>query len=207
MFKIPLDAKVSCTDGHAGTSIAVTLDPLSMAISHLVVEDNSGSQRLVPLKMVAETSHDEIWLGCLEDELKELPLFLVTEFVERADQQSGDWAEEDGEWEDGVDVSSFEQTDEAFGMPVQVERIPEGEVSFHRSTELEATDGHIGKVEMLIIEPESGQITHMVLRKGHLWGKKDILIPMTAVEDIDYDTVYLNVDETAVEDFPLLSDE
>jgi sporulation protein YlmC with PRC-barrel domain len=177
MFELPLDAKVTCTDGQGGTSVAVTLDPESMKISHLVVEDHSGNQRIVPLHMAAKTSDDEIWLSCSENEFKELPLFLVMEFVERAEQQSGDWAEEEGEWEDGVDVSSFERTDEAFGMSVQVERIPEGEVSFHRSTELEATDGHIGQVEKFIIEPESGQITHLVLQKGHLWGKKDVLVP------------------------------
>jgi len=204
MNELPLDAKVSCTDGHGGRSVAVTLSLEGRIISHIVVEDTSGSQRLVPLKMAVKSSHDEIWLDCTEDELKEMPLFLVTEFVERAAQQSGDWAEEEGEWEDGVDVSSFEMTTEAYGMPVEVENVPEGEVSFHRSVEIEATDGHIGKVEKLLIEPDSGQITHIVLQKGHLWGKKDIMVPLSAVESIDYDSVYLNVDKKAAENFPEL---
>jgi hypothetical protein len=202
MYELPLDAKVTCTDGHGGTSVAVTISLEGKVISNIVVEDTSGSQRLVPFKIVAKTSHNEIWLDCAEDELKEMPLFLVTEFVERAPQQSGDWAEEKGEWEDGVDVSSFEMTTEAYGMPVEVERVPEGEVSFHRSVEIEATDGHIGKVEKFIIEPESGQITHIVLQKGHLWGKKDVMVPLSAVDSVDYDSVYLNVDKKAAEDFP-----
>lgn len=204
MYELPLDAKVSCTDGHCGTSVAVTLNQESRDISHIVVEDSSGNQRLVSLKNVTKTNHDEIWLDCSEDDFKEHPLFRVTEFVERAPQQSGEWEEEEGEWEDGIDVSSFEQTNQAFGMPVVVERVPEGEIAFHRSTEIEATDGHVGKVEKFIIEPESGHITHIVLQKGHLWGKKDIMVPLTAVDHVDYNSVFLNVGKEAVKDFPEL---
>ena len=200
MNEIPLDAKVTCTDGHGGTLVAVTLNPETKVISNIIVEDVSVQQRLVSLETATKSSHDEIWLNCTEDELKEMPLFLVSEFVERAPQKSGDF--EEGEWEDGVDLSSYTMTTEAYGMPVEVERVPEGEVALHRGTELEATDGHIGKVDKLVIELESGQITHIVLQKGHLWGKKDIMVPLTAVDRVDYDSVYLNVDKKAVEEFP-----
>ena len=202
MYELPLDAKVTCTDGHCGTIVAVTLNQENRAISHIIVEDDSSNQRLVPLEMAVKTNRKEIWLDCTEDELREMPLFLVTEYVERAPQQSGDWEDEEGEWEDGLDVSSFEMTTESYGLPVEVERVPEGEVPFHRSMEIQAKDGHVGKVEMLILERESGQITHLVLHKGHLWGKKDIMVPLTAVDSIDYETIYLNVDKEAVEEFP-----
>ena len=203
MFELPFSAKVTCTDGRGGTSVAVTLDPLTRIISNLVVEDDHLHQRLVALKVINKTSDDEIWLNCTEDELKEMELFQSTEYVQRAPQQSGDWAEEDGEWEDGVDVSQFERTT-AYGNPIQVERVPEGEIAFHRKTDIEATDGHVGEVEEFLIEPDSGQITYLVLHMGHLWGKKNIMIPLTAVESVDYDSVYLNVDKKAVEDFPTM---
>jgi hypothetical protein len=199
MYELPFDAKVTCTDGHGGTSVAVTLNPENKVISNIIVEDVSGQQHLVSLKAAAKSSHDELWLNCTENELKEMPLFLVTEFVERAPQKSGDF--EEGEWEDGIDLSAYEMTTEAYGMPVEVERVPPGEVALHRGTELNATDGHIGKVEKLIVEPDSGHITHLVLHKGHLWGKKDIMVPLSAVDRVDYDTVYLNVDKKAVEEF------
>ena len=201
MYEIPFDAKVTCSDGHGGTSVAVTLLPVPRKITHIVVEDNSGHQRLVSLQAVDKTGHDEIWLNCTEAELQEMTLFQMTEFVERAPQQSGDWAEEEGEWEDGVDVSQFERT-EPFGMPVVVEKVPPGEIAFHRKTDIEAADGHVGEVDKFLIERESGHITHLVLHKGHLWGKKDIMIPLSAVESVDYDSVYLNVDKDAVDNFP-----
>ena len=200
MSELPFDAKVSCTDGRGGTSVAVTLKPANRVVTHLVVEDSSGNQRLVPLGKVSKTNHDEIWLNCTEDELGEMPLFLVTEFVERAPQDTGEFEED--EWEDGVDLSAYAMTTEAYGMPVEVERVPPGEIAFHRSTEIEATDGHVGKVEKLLIEPDSGQITHLVMHKGHLWGKKDVWIPLSAVGSVDYDAVYLNVEKSAVSEFP-----
>ena len=201
MYELPFDAKVTCTDGHGGTSVAVTVHPLTRNISNLIVEDHLGHQRLVSLKVIDKTSHDEIWLHCTEDELQEMELFQVTEFVQRAPQQSGDWADEEGEWEDGVDVSQFERTT-AYGNPIQVERVPQGEIAFHRKTDIEATDGHIGVVDMFVVERDSGHITHLVMHKGHLWGKKDIMIPLSAVDSIDYDSVYLNVDKETAENFP-----
>ncbi|MFN2139362.1 MAG: PRC-barrel domain-containing protein [Candidatus Promineifilaceae bacterium] len=181
--------------------MAVTLHPVSRNVTHIVVEDNDGRQRLVPLKVIEKTGDDDVWLNCTEDELKKMTLFLTNEYVERAPQKSGDWTEEEGEWEDGVDVSQFERTDN-FGMPVVVEKVPPGEIAFHRKTDIEATDDYVGEVEKLIIEPDTGHITHLVWEKGHLWGKKHIMIPLTAVDNVDYDSVYLNVDKDTVENFP-----
>jgi hypothetical protein len=201
MHELPLDADVICTDGQGGTSIAFTLNPVSRKITHLVVEDNTGHQRLVSLQLIERTNREAIWLNCTEDELNQETRFQVTEFVERAAQQSGDWSDEEGEWEDGIDVSQFERTDEAFGMPVVVEKVPPGEIAFHRGTDIEATDDHVGVVERFLIEDAGGHITHLVMHKGHLWGKKDIMIPLSAVDSIDYDSVYLNVDKETAENF------
>lgn len=205
MIELPLDAKINCTDGHAGRSVAFTYNPESYIVSHLIVEDNNGNQRLVAINLVENSSHNEISLNCSEDALHHLPLFKVREYVERAEQQSGDWAEEEGEWEDGLDVSSFERTDEAMGMAVIVEKVPEGEMTLHRSTDIEATDGHVGQVEIVIVKREGSQITHFVLKKGHLWGKKEIMVPLTAVSSVDYETIYLNIDQNAVKNLPKLS--
>ena len=75
MYELPFNAKVTCTDGHCGTSVAFTLHPLTRIVSNLVVEDDQGHQRLVSLNTVNKTSDDEIWLSCTEDELREMELF------------------------------------------------------------------------------------------------------------------------------------
>jgi hypothetical protein len=40
------------------------------------------------------------------------------------------------------------------------------------------------------------------MRKGHLWGAKDVAIPVTAIDLVDADEVYLNIDNEAVAALP-----
>lgn len=204
MYEIPFDGKVMCSDGRCGTVVAVTLNPDTRVISNVIVEDDKGRQRIAPLSLVAETDDDEIRLTCDEAQLQELDLFQTREYAARAPQQSGDWSEEEGEWEDGVDVSQFER--QSPGMPVEVEHVPPGEIAFHRKTDIEATDGYVGEVSKLMLAAETGQISHLVVHKGHLWNKRDILIPLSAVDSVDYDSVYLDVTRDQVEAFPTQDD-
>jgi hypothetical protein len=37
---------------------------------------------------------------------------------------------------------------------------------------VEATDGHVGNIAEFLIDPRTDAITHLVLREGHLWGRK-----------------------------------
>ncbi|MFN2137571.1 MAG: PRC-barrel domain-containing protein [Candidatus Promineifilaceae bacterium] len=204
MHEIPFDAKVICSDSRCGTVVAVTLHPTSRIISNLIVEDEKGRQRIVPRALIAQTGDDEIKLTCSEAELQALDLFQTTEFVNRAPQQSGDWTDEEGEWEDSVDVSQFER--QTPGMPVEVERVPPGEIAFHRKTDIEASDDYVGEVNRLLVDEKSGKITHLVSNQGHLWHKRSVMIPLTAVDSLDYDSVYLNVTKKEVEDYPTLND-
>lgn len=67
---------------------------------------------------------------------------------------------------------------------------------------MSATDGHVGKLGELVIDPASGQITHLILMKGHLWGKREITVPVSAINFADKDTVHLNLDKHAIEQLP-----
>jgi hypothetical protein len=84
------------------------------------------------------------------------------------------------------------------------EYVPGGELAVHPGTHVQATDGRVGIVEELIIDPGSEQVTHFVLEEGHLWGKKEVTIPLSAVDHVEGDTVYLKLDKAAVEELPTL---
>jgi uncharacterized protein YifN (PemK superfamily) len=53
-----------------------------------------------------------------------------------------------------------------------------------------------------VINPENGRITHLVMREGHLWGKKEVIIPVSALGDFRDDTVYLKIDKSQIESLP-----
>jgi uncharacterized membrane protein len=84
----------------------------------------------------------------------------------------------------------------------EVQRTPPGELAIYRGTWVEATDGHVGTVGELVMDPSTGHITHMVLREGHLWGKREITLPLSAIDRIEADAVYLKLDKQAIERLP-----
>ena len=49
------------------------------------------------------------------------------------------------------------------------EQIPAGELAVRRGAKVEATDGRVGQVDEFLIDPSNGQISHLILREGHLW--------------------------------------
>jgi sporulation protein YlmC with PRC-barrel domain len=66
---------------------------------------------------------------------------------------------------------------------------------------VQAADGEIGKVEGLVVEPTRGHVTHILLQEGHLWGRKQVAIPMTAVEAMD-DGISVTLSKQEIEALP-----
>jgi sporulation protein YlmC with PRC-barrel domain len=88
-------------------------------------------------------------------------------------------------------------------MPDEVERIPPGELTISRGAEVrDSSDHKIGTVDEFLIDPASGHITHLVLREGHLWGRKDVTIPLSEIKAIEVETVRLKVSKEYIEKLP-----
>lgn len=198
MKDIPLDAKVECTDGPGGTSVTIIINPTTHKVTHFVVKDAEKVERLVPLEQVEATTRDEIRLQCTQAELSAMEPFIGSRYIAvTADMAAG---------------SSYMGASFAYQAPyvthksdqvtVEEERIPEGEIALHRGASVEASDGHAGKVGELVIDPGSGEITHLILMKGHLWGKKEVSVPVSAVQFASEDTVYLKLDKQEIGQLP-----
>ena len=54
----------------------------------------------------------------------------------------------------------------------------------------------------LVMDPDGSAITHLQMREGHLWGKKDVAIPVSAISLVDTDTIYLKIDKGDVQALP-----
>ena len=55
--------------------------------------------------------------------------------------------------------------------------IPPGEVEEHRGAPVHATDGDVGQLRALRVDPASGRLTHVLVREGHLLARKDVAVP------------------------------
>ncbi len=194
-----IGAYASCTDGDGGKVNRVVVDPLTRTVTHLVVEPKHrhGSARLVPLDLVDATT-DDIRLRCTLAEFEELDPAEETRFLPGTSGYEG--------YDQGqVLVMPYYNMGmaEAYCGPMTVtyDAVPLGEVEVRRGEHVHATDGHIGKVQGLVIHPESHHVTHVLLQEGHLWGRKEVAIPISAVTGVD-DGIRLNITKQQVQDLP-----
>ena len=79
--------------------------------------------------------------------------------------------------------------------------VPVGEVEVRRGEHVHATDGEIGSVEGLVTDPGNHHVTHVLLQEGHLWGSKEVAVPIGAVTGVQ-DGIQLSLTKKQVEDLP-----
>ena len=197
MPDIPLKANVLCSDSPCGKSTNLILNPVTHKVTHLVLQDKKlpdHSTRIVPIDKVASTTQNQITLSCTRDEVALMDPFIVTRFIQ---ETSSGTAYGSGE----AYYSHYVINDTGYDS-VQEENVPEGELSVYCGMHVKASDGKVGKLDELVLDPKSGDITHIQMREGHLWGKKDVAIPVSAVDFLDDDTVYLKLDKKAVKALP-----
>jgi uncharacterized membrane protein len=84
------------------------------------------------------------------------------------------------------------------------ELVPTGQVAVHRGMEVEAVDGPVGQVGEILLDPETGQITHFTLMKGHGWGQKEVAIQTSTIEKIEGEVIYLKIEKSMIEQLPSL---
>lgn len=67
---------------------------------------------------------------------------------------------------------------------------------------MEVQDGYAGKVDEFVVNPKNSHITYLVMREGHLWGQKNVIISLSAMDDTGDDTLFLNIDKQQIESLP-----
>ena len=186
MEEFTLGARASCPDGFCGVVSGTIVDPATQTVTHLVIEpENETVARLVPLDLVEGTA-DDVRLRCPLDEFGRL---------DPAEKVLGDT------WSGAGDYSS-RGLGQGRRRPLVVEQaVPLGETEVERHQSVHAVDGDIGQVEGFMVNPADDKVTYIVLREGHLWGRKQVAIPVSAVASID-DGIRLNITKQQVENLP-----
>ena len=86
-------------------------------------------------------------------------------------------------------------------LEMTYDRIPKGEVEIRRSSAVISADQHdLGDVEAFLVDGD--HITHIVLERGHLWGRRDVTIPIGAVAEVKTDAVTLSLSRDEVGALP-----
>jgi sporulation protein YlmC with PRC-barrel domain len=200
---IPVNAKVECTDGACGHSVYVLINPILGEVAHLVVKEHSSpnTEYIVPVEFISETADDTIRLSCSKATLEKMDPFNKKTFIEMEVPDRDFWYR--GTYGMGqYFYMPYVTPDKTVYKSVEDQQIPPGELAVERGTRVEATDGYVGKVDEFVVNPENCHITHLVMREGHLWGQKDVIIPISAMGKTRGDIVFLKLDKHQVEGLP-----
>jgi hypothetical protein len=201
-YRIGADA--SCIDGVCGEVSRVVVDPVARAVTHLVVEPKYGQglSRLVPLDLV-DAMTGKVRLRCTMAEFSKLSHAEETEVLPGLGGYAGYGPGQVLTWLHYVMVRRS-GTSEGGGRllkAVTYDTVPLGEVAVRHGDHVHATDGDIGQVQGLVIDPGSRHVTHVLLQEGHMWGRKQVAIPIGSVSRLDAG-IQLNITKQQVEDLP-----
>jgi sporulation protein YlmC with PRC-barrel domain len=192
---IPLNVQVHCADGLCGRSTEVILDPKTDEVTHLVVKENHAphTERLVPVSLVQDATPHLILLRCSREKLAHLEPFVTVEaYRQQIPRYGADLV--------GVPMS----VPETVWVTKKHKATPWGELAVRRHARIEATDGRVGQLDEFLVEPETEHITHLVMREGHLWGEKDVTIPVSQIDQIEEGVIHLKLDRRSIEALPAI---
>lgn len=211
-MRIDLDMPVSCVDGAFGELADVVIDPGSRRVTHVVVQphDRSERARLVPIESArGRDGSAGISLTCT------VATIIGCEAIqESAYMRIGESIEPGSDWDVGIQEAYPVPDGGSLGpeilgagvameydqhMGVNYHRIPKGDVEIRRASAVtSADDHHLGHVVGFVIDDDA-RITGLVLEHGHLWGKRMVPIPGSAIDrfNIDELVLTLSADEVA----------
>ena len=192
---LTIGADVSCTDGVCGKVSRLVIDPRARTVTHLVVSDHQLQGRLVPLNLVdADATTGTIRLRCATAEFEKLHPADVT--VSLLDNDADPEISNDQLLLYSLGRRLLDPPSATYNT------LPSGEVAVRRGDHVHATDGNIGQLQGLIIDPGSHQVTHVLLQEGHAFGRKDVAIPVGAVTAVNQNGIQLNITKQQVKDLP-----
>jgi hypothetical protein len=204
VVRLDLGCSVSCSDAAYGELADVVVDPTTRRVTHLVVRPKGHDEVaiLVPVDR-ARADAEGIALDCTVAEVGRLEPVRTSAYL-----RIGEFPVDDPAWDVGIEevfaMPYYPELDVAGGMPdpdqhvtVRYDRVPKGEVELRRASEVRSADRHhVGHVEGFVVDGD--HITHVVLEAGHLWGRREITIPIGAVASVETDAAVLSLSKDEV---------
>ena len=191
-MEIPIRAQVLCRDGPGGEATHLIVHPATRRVTRLVVKERRSPhiERLVPFRLVEDASAQQIQLRCSQQELSMMSTFIKTTLVESSSSQlDGGYADLEIIYHHGF-------------RKVKSKNILEDELVMDADTRVRSADGPVGRVDELLVDPANGAITHLRLRKGHMWAPKDVMVPITEVDRMGEQRIYLRMNRDDIEALP-----
>jgi hypothetical protein len=183
---LAIGTAAACRDGFPAELKGMVVDPVARIVTHLVIEPErdhgpaQGLARLVPLDH-ADATAEPIRLRYTEAEFKNLDPAEETlgEFVAGYEGPvqllpAGEgWRGAGDQVADGDTIPQIRELE-------TIDLVPYAEVEETRKDHVHATDGDVGPFHGLRVDPDSGKILDVLLKR-HPWGHAELAIPIAKV--------------------------
>ena len=194
----PLNAEIHGTDGYFGRSTHIVVNPTNEKVTHIVIKEQKGLQQalMVPTRFVKESTPELILLSLTREEIAALEPFYKSYFSQRQIHRFGSDPHMVLLWPYVLSEKKVITDNQT--------AVPPGALAVRRGARVKATDAFVGQVNDFVVNPETGYITHIVLREGLPWDKKYITIAITKIDHIDERVVYLKLNKKEVKQLPAI---
>ncbi|MEO8394739.1 MAG: PRC-barrel domain-containing protein, partial [Chloroflexota bacterium] len=172
--------------------------PETNEFTHLIVK-TEGVERIVPAVLIQDSQAEAVVLNCTVIGLQEQPPLVETEYVRSAVEHYDSLPSYNYSLSGSVRNSLPRYDTETFA--VKHVEIPLGEQEIKRGMAVFATNGRIGRIDDVIVDRSNDHITQIVLREGHLWGAKEVVIDIVHVKSVSEDGIHLNAAKAEVAQF------
>lgn len=190
------------SDGECGELVRVVIDPVAQKLAHLVVapKHHRGLDKLVPVDSVEAVEGEHIRLRYTKAQFADLDDAEDIQFLPADTDALGYGRPHAVIWPFYRLPQGF-TPGQSHHSPMFSDRIPLNDVEVQRGDQVHATDGHIGSVQGLVVDPADHHVTHVLLQEGHVWGHKQVAIPIGAASRVGQE-VQVDLTKQQIEDLP-----
>lgn len=196
-FDFKIGSSVECRDGGCGKLARVVVEPESLAVTHLIVEAGLllKKARVFPIDIVERADETGIRLSISSETLADYPEYKEVDLEHTVPGSAGG----------GVVSTGYGPM--VTGSPTVVIHekqrlgIAEDLETVKRGTAVSNARGQVGKLEHVVADPDSGAITHLVIRQGLLF-THNTAVPIALVDQVTEEGIYLAATDEELKALP-----
>ena len=210
-----LGADVRCADEACGKLSSLVVSPGDDVVTHLVIEPpgKEALGRLVPFGLVdpepSGSAVSQLRLRCSMAEFERLDPAETSYAYPGSEDYQVRPGTSPASWPDyappGVMGAPGLPADRGERQESTVDIVPEqlpGEDEVSRGQHAHAKDGDVGHIQGIVVDSGTGRVTFVLLRTRHLWNRKAVLVPRSAVTAVGADGFHLDITTQQVHDLP-----
>jgi uncharacterized protein YrrD len=192
-LQFKLTAPIHCRDGRVGNLHRVVIDPSTHRVVDLVVERGflRKQDRVIPVSVVEGATLDDIYLTIDSEQLSEHPAYREVDYELPASGwqlNTGSRREQMYVWYSysGISTEYAAVPKIHYHIPVG---IPSDLLQIGPATPVRDEHGIVGRLDHLLVDQESWEISHFIVHKGLL--PHELIIPVAWVKSMSDEGIFI----------------